>query len=138
MLDESILNLQITVLLLIGTFIFILVSIKRKELFIYLPSYIILPIGYLFIYLQIFDYTYRLVGNLLFLISILAFIFAVYYEYFKAIQKNHNKTSKIPKKISLSLVKKIVDSYKGKIWVEDRIKGDYSKGSSFVILILEE
>jgi len=40
--------------------------------------------------------------------------------------------------LGLSLVKKIVDSYKGKIWVEDRIKGDYSKGSSFVILILEE
>ena len=37
----------------------------------------------------------------------------------------------------LSLVKKIVESYKGKIWVEDRIKGDYSKGSNFIILIPE-
>jgi len=35
----------------------------------------------------------------------------------------------------LSLVKKIMESYDGKIWVEDRIKGDYSKGSNFIILI---
>ena len=35
----------------------------------------------------------------------------------------------------LSLVKKIMESYDGNIWVEDRIEGDYSKGSSFIILI---
>ncbi len=35
----------------------------------------------------------------------------------------------------LTLVKKIVESYGGSIWVEDRIKGDYSQGSNFVILI---
>ena len=35
----------------------------------------------------------------------------------------------------LSLVKEIIDSYGGFIWVENRIKGDYSKGSNFVILI---
>ena len=35
----------------------------------------------------------------------------------------------------LSLVKEIIDSYSGFIWVENRIKGDYSKGSNFIILI---
>lgn len=35
----------------------------------------------------------------------------------------------------LSLVKKIIDSYSGIIWVENRINGDYSKGSKFVLLI---
>ena len=35
----------------------------------------------------------------------------------------------------LSLVKKIIDSYGGFIWIENRIKGDYSKGSNFVILL---
>ncbi|MGQ9722539.1 MAG: sensor histidine kinase [Candidatus Jordarchaeum sp.] len=39
--------------------------------------------------------------------------------------------------IGLSLVKKIVDKYGGKIWVEDRIKGDYKKGSNFIILLKE-
>ena len=35
----------------------------------------------------------------------------------------------------LTLVKKIVKSYHGKIWVEDKIKGDYSKGCNFIILL---
>ena len=35
----------------------------------------------------------------------------------------------------LSLVKKIIDSYGGFIWIENRIKGDYSMGSNFVILL---
>ena len=40
--------------------------------------------------------------------------------------------------LGLSLVKKIIDSFDGKIWVEDRIKNDYSKGSNFIILLPEE
>ncbi|MFX1445251.1 MAG: PAS domain S-box protein [Promethearchaeota archaeon] len=39
--------------------------------------------------------------------------------------------------LGLSLVNKIIEMYKGKIWVEDRVKGDYSKGSNFIILIPE-
>ena len=37
--------------------------------------------------------------------------------------------------VGLSLVKKIIKNYKGKIWVEDKVKGDYTKGSNFIILI---
>jgi len=37
--------------------------------------------------------------------------------------------------LGLSLVKKIMDSYFGYIWVENRVQEDYSKGSNFVILI---
>lgn len=37
--------------------------------------------------------------------------------------------------IGLSLVKNIIDSYSGKIWVEDRIPGDESNGSRFIIQI---
>ena len=39
--------------------------------------------------------------------------------------------------IGLTLVKKIVESYKGEIWVENRIKGDYTQGSNFIVLIPE-
>jgi len=39
--------------------------------------------------------------------------------------------------LGLSLVNVIVESYNGEIWVEDRIKGDYTKGSNFVLLIPE-
>jgi signal transduction histidine kinase len=37
--------------------------------------------------------------------------------------------------LGLSLVKKTIDRYNGKIWVEDRIKGDHTKGTNFIILI---
>ncbi|MFX1329616.1 MAG: PAS domain S-box protein, partial [Promethearchaeota archaeon] len=37
--------------------------------------------------------------------------------------------------LGLSLVAKLLDLCKGKIWVEDRIKGDYTQGSNFIIQI---
>ncbi|MFX1595068.1 MAG: PAS domain S-box protein [Promethearchaeota archaeon] len=37
--------------------------------------------------------------------------------------------------LGLSLVKKILKVFHGKIWVEDKVKGDYTKGSNFVILL---
>ena len=39
--------------------------------------------------------------------------------------------------LGLSLVSKILSIFNGKIWVEDKIKGDYTKGSNFIILIPE-
>jgi len=39
--------------------------------------------------------------------------------------------------LGLSLVKRIVNLYKGEIWIENRIEDDYSKGSKFVIEIPE-
>ena len=39
--------------------------------------------------------------------------------------------------LGLILVRKIILSYKGKIWVENKIKDDYSQGTNFIILLLE-
>jgi len=39
--------------------------------------------------------------------------------------------------LGLSLVSILIERYNGEIWVEDRIEGDYSKGSNFIILIPE-
>jgi len=39
--------------------------------------------------------------------------------------------------IGLTLVKKIMESYEGEIWVEDRIKGDHKQGVNFIVLIPE-
>jgi len=39
--------------------------------------------------------------------------------------------------IGLSLITKIIKSYNGKLWVQDRFKGDYTKGSNFILLIPE-
>jgi len=36
--------------------------------------------------------------------------------------------------VGLSLVKKIINSFNGEIWVENRIKGDYTQGSKFILL----
>jgi signal transduction histidine kinase len=37
--------------------------------------------------------------------------------------------------IGLYLVKTLVESYSGRAWVEDRIPGDRSKGSRFVVML---
>ncbi len=39
--------------------------------------------------------------------------------------------------LGLTLVYKIIQSYHGKIWVENRVQYDYNKGSNFIILIPE-
>lgn len=40
--------------------------------------------------------------------------------------------------IGLSLIKKIIEKYKGEIWVKNRIKGDHTKGSNFIVLLKQE
>jgi len=39
--------------------------------------------------------------------------------------------------LGLALVKKILDEFNGKVWVEDKVKGEYSKGSKFIVQIPE-
>jgi PAS domain S-box-containing protein len=46
----------------------------------------------------------------------------------------HKDRSRRGMGIGLSLVKKIMDGYNGKVWIEDRIKGNYTQGSNFILL----
>jgi PAS domain S-box-containing protein len=39
--------------------------------------------------------------------------------------------------LGLSLVSKIVQIFNGKIWVEDKVKGDYTQGSNLILLLPE-
>jgi len=50
---------------------------------------------------------------------------------------HHNDNYKRGMGIGLSLVKKIIESYSGNIWVENRIEKDYTNGSNFIIEIPE-
>jgi len=52
---------------------------------------------------------------------------------FQSNEQKQNTFSRIG--LGLSLVYKIINSFEGQIWIEDKVKGDYTKGSNFVILL---
>lgn len=39
------------------------------------------------------------------------------------------------KGLGLYLVKTLVEGYHGRVWVEDRIKGDHTKGARFIVML---
>jgi len=56
----------------------------------------------------------------------------------KIFQRGYNKDKGVyGMGLGLALVRGIIETYNGKIWVEDRVMGDRSKGSNFVLLIPE-
>jgi signal transduction histidine kinase len=55
---------------------------------------------------------------------------------YEILQEKHEKSKNSKGMgLGLSLAAKLINLYEGRMWIEDRIKGDSSKGSNFVILI---
>jgi len=52
---------------------------------------------------------------------------------FNRLQRGHTQATSHG--LGLYLVKSLVDSYHGLIWVEDRVTGDHDKGSRFIVLL---
>ena len=52
---------------------------------------------------------------------------------FNRFQRGETKAS--GKGLGLYLVKTLVNDFHGNVWVEDRVAGDYTKGSRFVVMI---
>jgi signal transduction histidine kinase len=55
---------------------------------------------------------------------------AVLFERFR-----RGKTRAPGKGLGLYIVKMLLQDFKGKVWVEDRVPGDYKKGTRFVVLL---
>ncbi len=83
MIDESILDLQISIFLMFGVLIFFIVYIKTRDLKFYLPGYSFVPVGYFFYYLRVFGESYRLLGNTFLFIGLILFIIGSLVEYNK-------------------------------------------------------
>jgi len=49
------------------------------------------------------------------------------------IQETEDKKSRIG--LGLRFVKTLVDAYRGKVWMEDRVAGDYSKGVRLIVML---
>lgn len=48
---------------------------------------------------------------------------------------SRGKTKAKGKGLGLYIVKTLVENFNGEIWAEDRIKGDYTKGVRFVVML---
>ncbi|MFX1365307.1 MAG: PAS domain S-box protein [Promethearchaeota archaeon] len=69
---------------------------KTRDLKYYFPAYPLLPIGYFFYYLHIFDPNYRLIGNLFFFVACILTIIGSFLEYNHVFQMNRKKVNIYP------------------------------------------
>ncbi|MHA2426188.1 MAG: sensor histidine kinase [Candidatus Thorarchaeota archaeon] len=53
----------------------------------------------------------------------------------KAILARFGDREKRGSGLGLTLVRRIMNRYGGRIWVEDRVKGDYQQGTSMVMML---
>jgi len=59
-------------------------------------------------------------------------------EFKSEVFRRHKANMKKPSGLGLYLVKKIANKYGGRVWIEDRVHGDYKKGTTVVITFPEK
>ncbi len=90
MLDESIFNLIIAIYIIFTNIVFAITCRKHRDLIIWLVGICFFSIGAVFIYLQIYNSLYRILGNSFYLLSTIIFIVAGIHEYFQTFLKNND------------------------------------------------
>ena len=98
MINELILDIYICIFFSLGVINLSIVCFWRKDLIKYLPAYISNAIGYIFYTLHIFDYSFRVIGNICYLLTAIFAFLSYYYEYHKTFlkkKKKFNSTSQI-------------------------------------------
>ncbi|MFX1237306.1 MAG: sensor histidine kinase [Promethearchaeota archaeon] len=99
MIDESVLDFFINLLTWVAAFLYVIVSIKQKDLRKNVPSIFFFAFGALFMFLKVYSSNLRIVSNIIYAFGILSFFLATVYEEFKMI-----KQIKIKSKSKKSLI----------------------------------
>ena len=118
MLDESIFNLIIAAYAIFTNIVFAITCRKRRDLLLWLVGICFFSIGAVFIYLQIFSYLYRIIGNGFYLLSTIVFIITAILEYFQTFLKNNDSQNDFIKNsiiflIPLSIVLIVIQTVMG-------------------------
>jgi len=118
LLDESIFNLIIAAYAIFTNIVFAITCRKRRDLLLWLVGICFFSIGAVFIYLQIFSYLYRIIGNGFYLLSTIVFIITAILEYFQTFLKNNDSQNDFIKNsiiflIPLSIVLIVIQTVMG-------------------------
>lgn len=92
MLDETAFNFSIALYSVASWLVFSLIAIKTKKLLSWIGVLGFFALGSIFIYLQAFDESYRLIGNIFYVLSAITLLITIFYEYYNFSLNNDNKS----------------------------------------------
>lgn len=84
MLDETAFNFSIALYSLVSSLLFFSIAIRTKRLLSWSGALGFFALGSIFIYLQVFNESYRLIGNIFYALSVVTLLIPVFYEYYNS------------------------------------------------------
>ncbi|MFX0051457.1 MAG: ATP-binding protein [Candidatus Hodarchaeota archaeon] len=82
MIDETAFNFSIAIYSTASTLVFSSIAIKTRRLLSWSIVLGLFALGSIFIYLQVFNESYRLIGNILYALSAITLLVIIFYEYY--------------------------------------------------------